>query len=108
MYFYKKLTTLKVNANIKIFLFFLLSYFQILVAQPIWNCGALLKDSIFSEDARSVLLTPSESLLELPLIPLNSNQFLRLQFDELELNAKDFMYSFTHCNANWTVFRFTF
>ena len=103
MYFYKKLTTLKVNAHLKIFLFFLLSYFQVLVAQPIWNYGALLKDSIFSEDARSVLLTPSESLLELPLIPLNSTQFLRLQFDELELNAKDFMYSFTHCNANWTV-----
>ena len=87
----------------KIILLLFFTSFQCAIAQPYWNYGEVLEDSIYSNKVKSVLLTPAESLIDFPLIPLNSNQFLRLQFDELQLNAKDLMYSFTHCNANWSV-----
>ena len=79
------------------------TFFTEVIAQPEWNYGQVLEDSIHSINAKSVLLTPAESLVDFPLFLINSSQILRLQFDDLQVNAKDLMYSFTHCNANWSV-----
>ena len=72
-------------------------------AQPIWESGLFLQDSIHSNKIRTCMLTPLKSLLDFPLIALGSGQVLRMQFDDLDYNAQDYMYSIRHCNANWTV-----
>ena len=72
-------------------------------AQPEWEAGMYIEDSIHSNKVRTCMLTPFESLLEFPVIALGSGQALRLQFDDLDFNAQDYMYSLRHCNANWSV-----
>ncbi len=72
-------------------------------AQPEWEPGTYMNDSIFSASVYTTILSPIESLLEFPVLALGSTQLLRLQFDDLDFNAQDYMYSISHCNADWTI-----
>ena len=72
-------------------------------AQPEWENGVCLQDSVFSSNVYTCILSPLESLIDFPVIALGSTQLLRLQFDDLDFNAQDYMYSISHCNADWTI-----
>lgn len=86
-----------------VFYVFVILLFYKADAQPEWESGLYLQDSIHYNKVRTCMLTPFESLLDFPLIALGSGQALRLQFDDLDFNAQDYMYGIRHCNANWTV-----
>lgn len=72
-------------------------------AQPEWETGLYLQDSIHSTKIGACILSPSESLIDFPVVALSSGQTLGLQFDNFDFNANDYMYIITHCNADWSV-----
>lgn len=59
------------------------------------------QNKIYNPDIKTVLLYPSGFPLEMPVIPLNSDKTLYLQFDDLEEGIKAYQYTFIHCNASW-------
>ncbi|MGM9746616.1 MAG: DUF5103 domain-containing protein [Paludibacteraceae bacterium] len=44
----------------------------------------------------------SDNPLALPVIELNSDQQIRIAFDELSYESRSFTYKIVHCNADWT------
>lgn len=56
----------------------------------------IYKDSIYS-----VQLHKEGWEMSYPVINLNTEDQLRLSFDELSGEVKNYSYSFEHCNANW-------
>lgn len=44
----------------------------------------------------------SDNPLALPVIELNSDQQIRIAFDELSYESRSFNYKIVHCNADWT------
>ena len=59
------------------------------------------KDFNYSNCIKSSTLTNNENELLDPIIKLNSNQTLKLSFDDLDNNLKYYMYTFIHCDSNW-------
>mgnify|MGYP001314483777 CR=1 FL=1 len=76
---------------------------QVLFSQPEWESGVVLTDSVHSLSIRTCMLTPFESLIDFPLININSSERLLLQFDDFNFDSEDYMYSITHCNSDWSV-----
>ncbi len=72
-------------------------------AQPHWDPGQVVHDSIYSENVKSCLLTPAESLVAFPLIDLDSSEELVLQFDDFGYEVLDYVYTINHCNADWRI-----
>lgn len=91
------------SLDFKLFYMFCVLLFSRGEAQPEWESETFLQDSIYSNKVFSCILSPTESLIDFPVIGLNSGQSLLLQFDDLDINAQDYMYSIKHCNANWGV-----
>lgn len=56
---------------------------------------------IYHENIKSVLLHRSGFTLSPPVIRMNSNEKLKLSFDDLEADRKDYTYTFVHCDADW-------
>tara|TARA_B100000900_G_C20584034_1_gene718745 strand:- start:1152 stop:2438 length:1287 start_codon:yes stop_codon:yes gene_type:complete len=77
--------------------------FQNANAQPDWKPGLVLNDSVYSLKLKTCMLTPLGSYTDFPVIPLNSNDQLLLQFDDFDFDSRDYMYTITHCNADWSV-----
>lgn len=50
----------------------------------------------------AVKLYKSGDLASFPVLALNSNETLQLQFDDLDADVKTYYYSFVLCNADWT------
>lgn len=72
-------------------------------------CAQELDDRIYQESIKTVLLYPGNPagddprrMLRQPVIPLDSNVPLTLEFDELSNRAKNFRAKLIHCNADWT------
>lgn len=63
---------------------------------------AQVADSIYSANIRTVRLNISGDQLSLPVINLNSNDIVELNFDDLDSRAKSYYYTFQLCNADWT------
>jgi hypothetical protein len=59
-------------------------------------------DYIYRENIRTVQLHERSWELAAPIISLHSNEQLELSFDDLDGDQKRYMYSFVHCNADWT------
>ena len=58
-------------------------------------------DYVYLDNLYSVQLQRTDSLLGQPIIPLNSVIKLRLSFDDLDPEVKDYIYTLTHCDINW-------
>ena len=91
------------SVNLKLIYVLSVLLFSRVEAQPEWENDRFLHDSIYSSKVFSCILSPPASLIDFPVIGLNSGQGLLLQFDDLDFNAQDYMYSIKHCNANWEV-----
>lgn len=74
-----------------------------LMAQPEWDTGMYMKDTVYDGAVKTCLLSPVESLREMPIIKLSEPEQLRLQFDDLDTAYKDYMYRIQHCNSDWTI-----
>ncbi|MEE3038000.1 MAG: DUF5103 domain-containing protein [Bacteroidota bacterium] len=61
-----------------------------------------LQNAIYKPSIKSVFLYPQGFELGNPLLRLGSSETLSLSFDELTENPKNYYYTYTHCNADWT------
>jgi hypothetical protein len=60
------------------------------------------EEQIFLDNIKSIKLFPNSLPLAPPIIPLGGNSRLLLSFDDLDKDAKNYVYSVVHCNADWT------
>ncbi len=79
-----------------IYIIFLLSVSFFSHAQLVWENRA------YSPLIKTVTLEQQGNQLSEPVIYLNSNKKLLLQFDELSEETQNYEYTITHCNADWT------
>jgi hypothetical protein len=59
------------------------------------------KDYTYSENIKSVFFFKKGLEQSLPIIELNSEEKLKLMFDDLDNEAKNFYYTIIHCNSEW-------
>ena len=83
-------------------LFFSLSVFT-LGAQSTYSGDKVAYDFINSDQIKSCILSPLESSIDFPVIEMDSPERLLLQFDDLGSELMDYMYTISHCNADWTL-----
>lgn len=60
------------------------------------------EDFIYRNNIKTVMLSQVGFDMSFPIIRLNTEDRLLLQFDDLEHDAKDYFYTFIHCTAKWT------
>jgi len=94
---------MKVKVVFKVLSVLVLLFIQSSKAQPEWESGQVLSDSVYSVKFKTCMLTPVGSLIDFPVIALNSNEQLLLQFDDFDFDSRDYMYSISHCNADWSI-----
>lgn len=58
-------------------------------------------DFVYRSNIKTVLLEGAEANLTDAAYDLNSNQQLRLSFDELDAEINDYSYTVIHCDNNW-------
>ena len=87
----------------KIIVGLLFMVYQTVTAQPEWESGQVLGDSVYSIKVKTCMLTPLESLIGFPVIAINSPERLLLQFDDFDFDSRDYMYSVSHCDADWSI-----
>lgn len=95
------------NFTFSIVTAFLFSSFSHLQGQH--GTGLEMNDRIYSETIKTVLLYPGSPagddprrLLRQPVVPLNQDMPLVLEFDQLTARGGSFRAKFIHCNADWT------
>lgn len=59
------------------------------------------EDHIYTPKIKTVQLHDESFEISQPVINLDSPQKLKLSFDELDADFKNYSYTFIHCNANW-------
>lgn len=81
----------------------------LLLALPLVAVSQEMDDRIYIETIKTVGLYPGDPrgddprrMLNQPIIPLNSNLKLTLEFDELSNHGKNFRVKLFHCNADWS------
>lgn len=60
------------------------------------------QDRIFQPNIKTVQLYVDPIILSDPIIPLNGNSKLHLEFDDLNGDKRNYYYTFIHCNFDWT------
>ena len=82
-------------------LFYLLS----LLVLPMWMNAQdeqlRYEDFTYLDNIKSVRLYRVDSVLSQPIVPLKSAVRLRFSFDDMDADNKDYIYTLTHCDANW-------
>jgi len=58
-------------------------------------------EGVFDSDIKTVLFHPIGAELSPPMVPLGGGG-LQLRFDDIDDTGKDFVYTVTLCNADWT------
>ncbi len=59
------------------------------------------QDYIYKSNIKTVQLHDANFEFSQPLLALGSEQTLKLSFDDLDADLKNFTFTFIHCNANW-------
>ena len=78
-------------------------YFLLLIycnSQPILD-DVFLKDYEYNDCVKTAILENSQNYLLDPIIKLNSEETLKLSFDDLNNNLEYYLYTFIHCDSNW-------
>lgn len=60
-----------------------------------------ISNKIFNDNIKTVMLHRDGWELSPPLLKFNSSEKLKLSFDDLEADGKEYMFTIIHCNANW-------
>ena len=63
---------------------------------------AQISDSVYVSNIQTVRLYNSSSQMSFPVLMLNGNQALALNFDDLDADVKYYYYTFQLCNRDWT------
>ena len=58
---------------------------------------------VYDSDIATLRVTADYDAMSLPIIRLNSNERIRISFDDLTHTYHRYTYSIHHCNADWTV-----
>jgi hypothetical protein len=66
------------------------------------NAQEIIYNKIYDSKIKTVLMYFGNDDLSMPVWNLGSSQKLTLSFDNLSLDVKDYYYTITHCNADWT------
>ena len=61
-----------------------------------------IKEINSSNNIKTILCHKLEDQLSLPIINLNSNEKIKVSFDDLNVNIKEYFYTIIHCNSDWT------
>ena len=69
-------------------------------SQPILE-DLFLKDHNYNECIKTSILSNNQNYLLDPIIKLNSEETLKLSFDDLNNNLESYSYTFIHCNSHW-------
>jgi hypothetical protein len=64
--------------------------------------GTSLEDRVYANNVKTVTLKPTHNQYAPPMIKLNSNEKLRLDFDLLYDDYRYLNYTLIHCNSDWT------
>ena len=59
-------------------------------------------DSIYKKNIKTVQLRDASFEMSQPILNLETQGTLVLNFDDFDGGTKNFMYTFIHCNADWT------
>jgi hypothetical protein len=81
--------------------FFILIGFFLLPPGVIAQAELEYADRIYSENIRTVQLYPEGDPMGYPIIRLNTDETLVLEFDDLSSGSNDYYYSFIHCTPDW-------
>ena len=76
------------------------SVFLILLAAN--KLFALNPDSVFVSNIKTVRLYAAGNQLTIPVIHLQGNDVLELNFDDLDADVKYYYYTYELCNSDWT------
>ncbi|MDR0368730.1 MAG: DUF5103 domain-containing protein [Bacteroidales bacterium] len=71
------------------------------VAQPTDFSNIVMENRIYHEDIISMKVDNPEMNFSLPIITLNSSEYLRLTFDDIGEQSKYLKYTFIHCTYDW-------
>lgn len=63
--------------------------------------GIIFDNYIYQENIASVTFRIEDLFLSLPVVNLDSDLPLLLEFDDLDGDIKDYTYTFVHCDQNW-------
>ena len=69
-------------------------------SQPILD-DLFLKDYHYNDCIKTAILANNQNHLLDPIIKLNSEETLKLSFDDLSNNLEYYLYTFIHCDSNW-------
>lgn len=59
------------------------------------------ENKIYKKNIKTVVIHKKEWELSFPIIKLNSDEKIHLEFDEIGTSVSDYSYSIIHCKANW-------
>ncbi|MDK2979216.1 MAG: hypothetical protein PWP52_1930 [Bacteroidales bacterium] len=78
-------------------------FLLLLLIQSIQSVAqGVLEDKIYKENIKTALIFVEGDELSFPVLNLSSNKKLKLLFDDLDADIKDYYYTIIHCNADWT------
>ena len=58
-------------------------------------------DYVYKPNIKTVQLHDANFEISQPILPLGTDQTLKLSFDDLDADYKNYTYTFIHCSANW-------
>jgi len=59
------------------------------------------EDFVYKENIKTILIYRDGWELSYPIIKLNSNDKIKLSFDDLDNDVKNYTYTLIHCDADW-------
>lgn len=87
--------------SIRILFFILYSTVFGLYAQPTDFSNIVMDNKIYHPDIISMKVDNPDMNFSLPIIPLNSSEYLTLTFDDVSDQSKYLKYTFIHCSYDW-------
>ena len=63
--------------------------------------GLKYNDHVYVNNIKSVKFHLEDLLMSMPLYEINSGGRLRLSFDDIDGDVKDYVYTVVHCDRNW-------
>lgn len=76
-------------------------YFSIIFLSLTTFINAQSPDYTYQQNVKSIKLTKNGDIYAYPILSLNGNDQMELNFDDLDGGIKNYYYSFQLCNADW-------
>lgn len=96
-----EITDLK-TATLLLFSLFSLSIYTVAQNEDFSESKLRYENYVYKENIKSVVLENNNEQLSYPFIALNTEEVVRLDFDDLDGGYKNYTYGVLQCNADWT------